>query len=202
MQRAVILGNYIQIVIRSAVHALAVFLIVCLGKIVIQLHGHGRQYRVLRDGHNHAALFKDRIAACVAAGHQVIAVKVEQRPADDNLVFVVGLKGCGKLRGERFGKFLGNAGGQSGFHAGFHRRCFKARGNADARGEFLAGGGGLCVALGVAVGRGAVARSQLREIGGRLQESHNVRVGIGGLGAVVADDNGVIADVHRAERRA
>ena len=55
------------------------------------------------------------------------------------------------------------------------------------------------VALGIAVGGDAVARAQLIEVGRRLQEGHDIWVGVGAERGTVAENDAVVADVDRTE---
>ena len=110
LQRAVVFGDQVEVVGRIAAAARAVFFIVRLREFVVLLHGQGHENRVLRHGQGHAALVKDRFAVFVKARQKVVAIEVEQCSAEDDLVFVVGLKGGAEFRRARFGKFLADVG--------------------------------------------------------------------------------------------
>ena len=112
LQRAVVFGDQLEVVGRIAAAARAVLFIVRLREFVVLLHGQGHQNRILRHGQGHTALVKDRLAVFVKARQQVIAVEIQERPAEDDLVFVVGLKGGSEFRRARFGKFLADVGGE------------------------------------------------------------------------------------------
>ena len=69
---------------------------------------------------------------------------------------VVCFKGGGILRGQGFGKRIGNAAADGGADFRFYRRGGKFRRDPKAIREFRPGGRGLGIAFGVAVNRGTV----------------------------------------------